>query len=121
MVENPDPESLRVARMLADRIQTAGGMSLKVVETKKYVTLKNVILFTTTGSDATLGKEGYQHRFTDNVTIKAPAAKVYFWMQNSLQLLPARSKERCICGVKWSTGVRLPIRHVSDGVGCTWT
>jgi len=84
MVENPDHESLRVARMFADRIQTAGGMSLKVVETKKYVAHKDVILFTTTGSDATLGKEGYQLSVSrDNVKIMAPtAAGLFYGMQN---------------------------------------
>jgi hexosaminidase len=104
MVENPDPESLRVARMFADRIQTAGGMSLKVVETKKYVAHKDVILFTTTGSDATLGKEGYQLSVSrDNVKIMAPtAAGLFYGMQTVFQMLPAEIEgDVTSSAVKW--------------------
>ena len=104
MVENPDFESLRVARMFADRIQTAGGMSLKVVETKKYVAHKDVILFTTTGSDATLGNEGYQLSVSrDNVKIMAPtAAGLFYGMQTVFQMLPAQIEGNVTSSaVKW--------------------
>lgn len=47
MVESQDPESIRVANMLAERLKIAGDISLEVVETEEYAPRKNVILFTT--------------------------------------------------------------------------
>ena len=119
MVENPDLESLRVARMFADRIQTAGGMSLKVVETKKYVAHKDVILFTTTGSDATLGKEGYQLSVSrDNVKIMAPtAAGLFYGMQTVFQMLPAQIEGNVTSlAVKW----QLPGVEITDKPRFGW-
>ena len=119
MVENPDLESLRVARMFADRIQTAGGMSLKVVETKKYVAHKDVILFTTTGSDATLGKEGYQLSVSrDNVKIMAPtAAGLFYGMQTVFQMLPAQIEGNVTSSaVKW----QLPGVEITDKPRFGW-
>ena len=119
MVENPDLESLRVARMFADRIQTAGGMSLNVVETKKYVAHKDVILFTTTGSDATLGKEGYQLSVSrDNVKIMAPtAAGLFYGMQTVFQMLPAQIEGNVTSSaVKW----QLPGVEITDKPRFGW-
>ena len=119
MVESPDPESLRVARMLADRILITGGLSLQVVETKKYVPLKNAILFTTIGSDATLGKEGYQLSVSqDNVTIKAPsAAGLFYGMQTVFQLLPVQIEGSVLSeGVKW----QLPGVEITDKPRFAW-
>lgn len=119
MVENPDLESLRVARMFADRIQTAGGMSLKVVETKKYVAHKDVILFTTTGSDATLGKEGYQLSVSrDNVKIMAStAAGLFYGMQTVFQMLPAQIEGSVTSSaVKW----QLPGVEITDKPRFGW-
>lgn len=119
MVENPDLESLRVARMFADRIQTAGGMSLKVVETKKYVAHKDVILFTTTGSDATLGKEGYQLSVSrDNVKIIAStAAGLFYGMQTVFQMLPAQIEGSVTSSaVKW----QLPGVEITDKPRFGW-
>jgi len=119
IVENPDLESLRVARMFADRIETAGGMSLKVVETKKYVAHKDVILFTTTGSDATLGKEGYQLSVSrDNVKIMAPtAAGLFYGMQTVFQMLPAQIEGNVTSSaVKW----QLPGVEITDKPRIGW-
>lgn len=113
VVENGNAESLRVAGMLADRIRTAGGISVKVVETKKYTTLKNTILFTTAGSDASLGKEGYHLSVSsDNVTIKAQeAAGLFYGMQTIFQLLPAQIEGSTVsAGVKW----QLPGVEITD-------
>jgi len=119
MVENPDPASIRVANMLADRLRTAGGISLEVVEAEKYTPRKNVILFTTVGSDSTLGNEGYQLLVSkNNVLIKAPAAAgLFYGMQTIFQLLPAQIEGSAVSdGVKW----QIPGVEITDKPRFGW-
>jgi hexosaminidase len=119
MVENPDDESLRVANMFAERLKTAGGLILNVVETHEFSPGKNVILFTTTGADSSLGKEGYQLSVSrNNVLIKAPtAAGLFYGMQTIFQLLPEQ-----IEGSALSTGIRwqIPCVEITDNPRFSW-
>ncbi len=91
VVENGGAEPIRVANMLAERFKLAGGLSLKVNETKKYSPGKNVILFTLREADSSIGIEGYQLSVSsDQVIIKASgAAGLFYGMQTIFQLLPA--------------------------------
>ena len=119
VVESTDPESIRVANMLAERLKTAVGISLNVVEAEKYSPLKNVILFTTIDSDATLGNEGYELSVSrDNVLIKAPAAAgLFYGMQTIFQLLPAQIEGNAVSdGVNW----QMPGVEITDKPRFGW-
>jgi hexosaminidase len=119
MVENPDDESLRVAYMLAERLKTAGGLNLNVVETNNFSPGKNVILFTTTGADSSLGKEGYQLSVSrNNVLIKAPtAAGLFYGMQTIFQLLPEQIEGSAVStGIKW----QIPCVEITDKPRFSW-
>lgn len=119
MVENPDDESLRVANMFAERLKTAGGLTLNVVETNNFSPGKNLILFTTRGADSSLGKEGYQLSVSkNNVQIKAlSAAGLFYGMQTIFQLLPEQ-----IEGSALSTGIRwqIPCVEITDKPRFSW-
>jgi hexosaminidase len=119
MVENPDDESLRVANMFAERLKTAGGLTLNVVETNNFSPGKNLILFTTRGADSSLGKEGYQLSVSkNNVQIKAlSAAGLFYGMQTIFQLLPEQ-----IEGSALSTGIRwqIPCVEITDKPRFNW-
>lgn len=119
MVENPDDELIRVAIMFAERLKTAGGLILNVVETHEFSPGKNVILFTTTGADSSFGKEGYQLSVSrNNVLIKAPtAAGLFYGMQTIFQLLPEQ-----IEGSALSTDIRwqIPCVEITDNPRFSW-
>jgi hexosaminidase len=91
VVENGDEETVRVANMLAERFREAAGFSLKVNETKKYSSQKNVICFTSVEADPRTGNEGYKLSVSSGeVVIKASHAAGFFYgMQTIFQLLPA--------------------------------
>jgi hexosaminidase len=91
VVQGEQEETLRIASMLAEKLQTATGFTIEVKSSTINDAGKNTIFFTTDDADSNLGQEGYQLSVTKNkVIVKAlhPAGHFY-GLQTILQLLPA--------------------------------
>lgn len=88
---DPGNKELRqIAKLVVQKISMAGGPNLEIYEYTPGQKIKNAIVLTLTGSDTTLGKEGYTlEATTKRVVIRAPEAKgVFYGMQSLFQLLP---------------------------------
>jgi hexosaminidase len=119
MVENGDPESTRVAKMLAERLKVAAGLSLAVTTTKKFSPQKNVILLTSRAVDPGIGDEGYQLSVThEQMIIKALGAAGFFYgMQTIFQLLPLEIHSNLAApNVTW----RIPAVEIVDKPRFIW-
>lgn len=90
MVRGADTEALRIAGMLAKKIQTATGFPTAVTGAGNYP-VKNAVLFSMAEADSSLGEEGYRISVTGSgVRINAARpAGLFYGMQTILQLLPA--------------------------------
>jgi len=88
VAETGNAEAMRIARMLAEKIQTASGMTLPIEEGDKAG--KNAIFFTAKQADDIGNKEGYAlDAGKPGVIIRAPEpAGLFYGMQTLLQLLP---------------------------------
>lgn len=93
-----DAQWTRVATMLAAKMNTASGLSLKAVKGKGAITFA-------VSKDAGLGEEGYLLKVDKKgVIIEAKTAKgAFYGMQSLLQLLPVEVfSPKVVAGVKWT-------------------
>lgn len=84
-----NPDAIRVAHFLADKIHKSTGWLLKVSEKKPVSPVENEIQFSLS-NDATLGNEGYHLNVsTGRVLISAnKPAGLFYGLQSLLQLMP---------------------------------
>jgi hexosaminidase len=119
VVPGEQEEVLRIASMLADKLQTATGFTIEVKTSTKKDAGKNTIFFTTDEADSNLGQEGYQLSVTkNNITVKAlyPAGHFY-GMQTILQLLPAEIKNTStVENISW----KIPAVEIFDKPRFQW-
>src|SRR5687767_2076724 len=90
-VEGESAELANIGEYLAEKWRPSTGYSLKVATTKGEPSSGNIYL-TTTGTDATLGDEGYELTITEDL-VKLAAAKpagLFRGIQTIRQLLPAK-------------------------------
>jgi hexosaminidase len=90
-VEGESSELTQIGEYLATKLRPATGYALNVATTKGEPTSGNIYL-TTTGTDATLGDEGYELTITEDL-VKVAAAKpagLFRGIQTIRQLLPAK-------------------------------
>jgi hexosaminidase len=110
-----NPEAAKVALYLVERVKSASGYQLKIIEgaTGNGIVLK---LF---AADPKLGKEGYTLDVNENqVTIAAPNAQgLFYGVQTLLQLLPNEIESKnVITDVQW----RIPAVSITDYPRFSW-
>jgi hexosaminidase len=88
-VEGESAELLKIGEYLAGKLRSATGFDLKVSSTTGSPKSGNIYV-TTTGTDATLGEEGYELTITDDLLTIAAAkpAGAFRGIQTVRQLLP---------------------------------
>lgn len=118
IAQSNNPEAIRIANLLAEKINTASGFAVQVSEANK-VTGKNVIFFTTENAGSNLGKEGYQlSADKDAVVVKAiEPAGLFYGMQTIKQLLPAEIESNTkVENISWI----IPGVEIEDIPRFTW-
>ncbi|HKZ37512.1 MAG TPA: family 20 glycosylhydrolase, partial [Chryseolinea sp.] len=88
-VEGESKELSQIGQYLAEKLRPATGFALNVSSTSEEPKSGNIYL-TTTGTDATLGEEGYELTITEDlIKVAAPkAAGLFRGIQTIRQLLP---------------------------------
>lgn len=118
VTEGGSTEVRRIAEMLAEKLERAGGLKVSVTGTNENRT-DNTILFTTTGAPDSLGTEGYQLSITSNgvkLTAKEPAG-LFYGLQTILQLLPAEIESNTkVDNISW----QIPSVEISDVPRFSW-
>lgn len=98
----PDSADIRaVGRYFVDRLKPATGYDLKIAAVDTPAA--NSILFTTRGSDKSLGEEGYLLTVTaDRVILSAnTSAGLFYGIQTILQMLPAKAFSTAVQPGPW--------------------
>ena len=117
VAEQGNVEAFRIAKMLAEKFQKAGGLEIAVTEANN--SSDNAIYFTTAGANDSLSNEGYQLSVTGNSVIvkaKTPAG-LFYGMQSIIQLLPAEIESNTKTdNVSWS----IPAVEITDIPRFTW-
>lgn len=108
------PEVLKIAEYLINRIRPATGFGLQVT-TQGKVGIRFIL---NENPDARLGKEGYTlNSSPDNVVIKANnAAGLFYGVQSLLQLLPAEIEGERKLDINW----QLPVVSIVDYPRFAW-
>ncbi len=94
LVDENNTELLAIAKLLADRINFSVKTGIEIGIYKPGMKVKNAIVFTSEGADATLGKEGYTLDVTPkSIFIRSVAANgAFYGLQTLFQLLPPDSQ-----------------------------
>ncbi len=118
IVSPNNPDALRVAHFLADKIHKATGWTIKVSEKKSAAPANNEIQFSLS-NDASLGSEGYHLNVTTEktlVTANKPAG-LFYGLQSLLQLMPKEIESNDIVkNVSW----KVPSCAIKDSPRFGW-
>ena len=92
VVDKDSPDATSIANLLAQRVRVSTGLDLKVSAADSPGKHPGSIRLTTRGSDASLGREGYQLDVApDSVVITGGgAAGMFYGTQTLLQLMPSQ-------------------------------
>lgn len=118
VVQQGNAEALRVAKMLAEKLQKAAGFQIAVTGAKDDIS-NNKIYFTTAGAPDSLGKEGYQLSVSkDSVIVRSKEpAGLFYGMQTLVQLLPAEVESSTrVDNIAW----QMPSVEIIDVPRFTW-
>ena len=118
VVPQGNTEALRIGKMLAEKLQKAGGLPIAVTEATDNRS-PNTIYFTTAGAPDSIGSEGYQLSVSSTTVIvkaKEPAG-LFYGMQTIAQLLPAAIESSTkVDNVSW----QIPSVEITDKPRFTW-
>ncbi|WP_018617321.1 beta-N-acetylhexosaminidase [Segetibacter koreensis] len=117
-VQQGNPEALRIAKMLAQKLQKAAGLEIAVIAGNDN-NANNTIFFTTVSTNDSLGNEGYQLSVTNqSVIVKAAQpAGLFYGMQTIAQLLPAEIESTTkVNNIYWI----IPAVEITDVPRFTW-
>ncbi|HEY8400911.1 MAG TPA: glycoside hydrolase family 20 zincin-like fold domain-containing protein, partial [Cytophagaceae bacterium] len=117
IAEKGNAEAVRIAMLLADRLNISGGFSINVEEGMQSPS--NAIFFTTNETDRSLGEEGYSLSVNkDAVVVKAlKPAGLFYGLQSLYQLLPPEIESPVkVDNVNWA----LPSIEVTDTPRYSW-
>jgi len=112
LIDENNKELLGVASLLADKIYLSTTLKISIGTFKAGQIVKNAVVFTSQGSDLTLGKEGYTLDVTKNgIVIRASGSNGSFYgLQSLLQLMPS-DIEKTNSGLKT---LSVPVVSIKD-------
>lgn len=119
LYEQGNTELQQSAEYLAQMINTPAGYSLTAQSSTKTLPGTNEILLTSSGSDTTLGDEGYELQVeADSVLIRAPqGAGAFYGVQSLRWLLPDQiERDQPVTGTDWT----VPCISIQDEPRFPW-